>query len=112
MIVKAPAHRHIVSKQIPGVSFLSPPFAKDLAPQFAPLYDIGLHMKGQFSTREAAGKLGVTILTLQRHVSAKTVEAPPLVTVGGVKVRLWSERDIHKAKKVLAATRPGRKKKQ
>ena len=91
---------------------LSPPFAKDLAPQFAPLYDIGLHMKGQFSTREAAGKLGVTILTLQRHVSAKTVEAPPLVTVGGVKVRLWSEHDIHKARNVLAATRPGRKKKQ
>ena len=69
-------------------------------------------MKSQFSTREAAGQLGVTILTLQRHVSAKTVDAPPLVTVGGVKVRLWSNRDIQRAKKVLQATRPGRKKKQ
>jgi len=68
-------------------------------------------MKGQFSTREAARQLGVTILTLQRHVSAKTLHAPPIVRVGGVKVRLWSERDIEKARKVLAATRPGRKKK-
>lgn len=68
-------------------------------------------MKEAFSTREAADKLGVHILTLQRHVSAKTVDAPPLQRVGGVKVRLWSKRDIEKARKVLAGTRPGRKKK-
>jgi predicted site-specific integrase-resolvase len=68
-------------------------------------------MKGAYSTREAAKKLGVTILTLQRHVSAGTVDAPPLQRVGGVKVRLWKERDIEKARKVLAGIRPGRKKK-
>jgi hypothetical protein len=68
-------------------------------------------MKESLSTRDAAKKLGVTILTLQRHVSAKTVEAPPLQKIGGVKVRLWSERDIEKARKVLASTKPGRKKK-
>lgn len=68
-------------------------------------------MKANLSTRDAAKKLGVTLLTLQRHVSAKTVEAPPLQKVGGVKVRLWSERDIEKARKVLRNTKPGRKKK-
>ncbi len=68
-------------------------------------------MKQAFSTREAAEKLGVTILTLQRHVSAKTVDAPPLQKVGGVKVRLWSNRDVEKARKILAGIRPGRKKK-
>jgi hypothetical protein len=68
-------------------------------------------MKEHLSTRDAAEKLGVTLLTLQRHVSAKTVEAPPLVKIGGVKVRLWSDRDIEKARKVLAHTKPGRKKK-
>jgi transposase len=67
-------------------------------------------MKG-LSTREAAKKLGVALLTLQRHVSAKTVDAPPLQKVGGVSVRLWSDRDIERARKVLAGTRPGRKKK-
>jgi hypothetical protein len=69
-------------------------------------------MKGSLSTREAAKKLGVTILTLQRHVTAGTVDAPPLQRVGGVKVRLWKERDIEKARKVLAGTKPGRKKKE
>ena len=68
-------------------------------------------MKGRFSTREAAKKLGVTLLTLQRHVSAKTVDPPPLQKVGGVTVRLWTNREIEKAGKVLACIKPGRKKK-
>jgi hypothetical protein len=33
-------------------------------------------MKDRFSTREAAEKLGVTLITLQRHVAAETVDAP------------------------------------
>ena len=69
-------------------------------------------MKDKLSTREAAKKLGVTILTLQRHVSAKTVDAPPLQKVYGVTVRLWTARDIEKARKILAGIRPGRKKKK
>jgi hypothetical protein len=67
-------------------------------------------MKERLSTRDAAKKLGVTILTLQRHVSGGTVDAPPLQKVGGVSVRLWTAGDIEKARKVLRATRPGRKK--
>jgi hypothetical protein len=68
-------------------------------------------VKDKLSTRDAAKKMGVTILTLQRHVSAKTVDAPPLQKVGGVSVRLWSGRDIEKAQKILAGIKPGRKKK-
>ena len=68
-------------------------------------------MKKLLSTREAAKKLGVTILTLQRHVTAKTIKAPPLQKVGGVSVRLWSASDIEKARKFLATIKPGRKKK-
>jgi hypothetical protein len=68
-------------------------------------------VKEKLSTRDAAKKLGVTILTLQRHVTAKTVDAPPLQRIGGVSVRLWTARDIEKARKVLAGIRPGRKKK-
>ncbi len=64
------------------------------------------------STREAANELGVTLLTLQRHVSAKTVDAPPLQKVGGVTVRLWSARDIENARIILADIKPGRKKKK
>ena len=68
-------------------------------------------MNKRLSTREAAKKLGVTILTLQRHITAKTVKAPSLQKIGGVSIRLWTPRDIEKARKVLAGTRPGRKKK-
>jgi hypothetical protein len=57
-------------------------------------------MKDRLSNCEAAEKLGVTILTLQHHSAAKTIEAPPLLTVGGVKVRLWSAPDIARPKKV------------
>jgi hypothetical protein len=74
-------------------------------------WDIGLCMKDRLSTREAAEKLGVTLLTLQRHVTAKTIDAPPLQKVGGVTVRLWSARDIERARKILATVKPGRKKK-
>jgi len=66
-------------------------------------------VKPKYTTREAAKKLGRTILTIQRHIAAGTIDAPKLVEVGTVKVRLWSERDIEKARKVLAGTKPGRK---
>ena len=69
-------------------------------------------MKRRLSTREAAGELGITLKTLQRHVSAKTVPCPDLEKIGGISVRLWTAREIEKARKVLAGVKPGRKKKQ
>jgi len=69
-------------------------------------------MKRRFSTREAAKKLGIALVTLQGHVSRETVPTPPVVTIGGGKIRLWSERDIERARKALVvASKPGRKKK-
>ena len=68
-------------------------------------------MKANYSTREAADKLGIALVTLQGHVARRTFPAPPLVKVGGVKVRLWTGRDIQRARKVLAGIKPGRKKK-
>jgi hypothetical protein len=68
-------------------------------------------VKPKYTTREAAKKLNRTILTIQRHIAAGTIDPPKLVEVGTVKVRLWSDRDIEKARKVLAGVKPGRKKK-
>jgi len=65
-----------------------------------------------YSTREAAAKLGVTILTLQKHVKRHTFAVPPLVKVGGVSVRLWTANDIARVRKALAKIKPGRKKEQ
>lgn len=66
-------------------------------------------MKGLFSTREAAKKLGVNLVTLQRHIAARTIRVPALQRVGGVKVRLWSHRDIENARMIFADIKPGRK---
>ena len=43
------------------------------------------------------------------RVLFKTVDAPALRKIGGVSVRLWTARDIEKARKVLAGIKPGRK---
>ena len=69
-------------------------------------------MKGTFSTRQAAKQLGVHLVTLQRHIAAKTIQAPPLQDVGGITIRLWMSSDIDKARKVLAGIKPGRKPKK
>jgi excisionase family DNA binding protein len=68
-------------------------------------------MKEKCSTREAAKELGRSLMTIQRHIAAGTIEAPRLLRIGSVTARLWTARDIEKARKVLVGTRPGRKKK-
>jgi hypothetical protein len=65
-------------------------------------------MKGN-STREAAKRLGLHIITLQRFVSSRRVPAPALQQVGGVRVRLWSDKDIEKVRKILPKIANGRK---
>jgi hypothetical protein len=69
-------------------------------------------MRRQYSTREAAKKLNVSLITLQRHVAAKTFTIPALQAVGGVRVRLWSESDIKRTRTELAKVKRGRKKKE
>lgn len=54
------------------------------------------------SSREAAKKLGISLMTLQRYIAdGNWIKAPKLQTVGGVKVRLWSDRDIERARKLM-----------
>lgn len=62
-----------------------------------------------YSTREAAAKLGIALVTLQGHVKKRTFAPPKLARVGGVSVRLWTERDIRRARKALSKIKPGRK---
>ena len=69
-------------------------------------------MKKTYSTREVAKKLGRTLGTIQRHISAGTIRGPRLLTLGPLQVRLWNNRDIQRARKVLAGIKPGRKKEE
>jgi len=41
-------------------------------------------------------------MTLQRYIAdGNWIKAPKLQTVGGVKLRLWTDRDIERAKKLM-----------
>jgi predicted DNA-binding transcriptional regulator AlpA len=66
-------------------------------------------MRGKYSTREAAKKIGRSLPSIQRLIAAGTIKAPPVVEIATQRVRLWSERDIEKARKVLAGIKPGRR---
>ncbi len=53
------------------------------------------------SSREAAKKLGISLMTLQRYIAdGNWIKAPRVQKVGGVNVRLWTARDIERARKL------------
>lgn len=63
----------------------------------------------EYSTREAAEKLGLSIISLKRYVAAGKIPTPPVTRVGGVRVRLWSDRDIKQVREMLPKIANGRK---
>jgi predicted site-specific integrase-resolvase len=55
-----------------------------------------------YSSREAAKKLKISLMTLQRYIAdGNWIKAPVLQKIGGVKVRLWTARDIERARKLM-----------
>jgi len=62
-----------------------------------------------YSTREAAQKLGLSHISLRRYVAARKIPVPAVTTVGGVRVRLWSDSDIENVRKILPKIKNGRK---
>ena len=61
------------------------------------------------STRDAAKKIGLSFTSLNRYIAAKKIPLPPLVRAGGVRVRLWSAKDIAKVRRLLPKIKNGRK---
>lgn len=55
----------------------------------------------QYTTNEAADKLGVHRVTLQRWIAAKKIPAPKIQKVGVLSFRLWTDQDIERARKVV-----------
>ena len=66
-------------------------------------------MKG-VSTREAARRLGVSLISLQRYIAARKITAPKLRVLGAVRIRLWTDRDIKRVHKELPGIKNGRTK--
>ena len=59
-------------------------------------------MKRSYSTLEVAKLLGVTSDTLHRWIREHRIDAPPIQSLGRMKVRLWSEEDISRVKEYKA----------
>lgn len=54
------------------------------------------------SSREVAKMLGISLMTLQRYIAdGNWIKAPRLQKVGGMKARLWTARDIERARKLI-----------
>ena len=62
------------------------------------------------STQDAAKDLGIHAITLHRYIAAKKVPAPEIQRVGRIEVRLWSQKDIDRVRKLLPKIANGRKK--
>jgi len=63
----------------------------------------------QYSTREAAEKLGLHLVTIQTYIAEGKIPAPPLLKVGKGKLRIWTDEDIEKVRKILPKIANGRK---
>jgi len=57
---------------------------------------------GTYSTVQVAKQLDVGTDTLHRWMREKKVPTPPIETVGGMSIRLWSDGDVEKARKYKA----------
>jgi hypothetical protein len=62
-----------------------------------------------YSTRETAERLGLSLISLKRYIAAGRVPMPPVTKVGGVRVRLWSDKDIERVREILPKIANGRK---
>jgi len=63
----------------------------------------------RYSTREAAEKLGLSVMSLHRYIAAQKVPAPAVEVIGKGRVRAWSETDIERVRKILPKIANGRK---
>ncbi len=62
-----------------------------------------------YSTRQAAEKLGLSLITLQRYIANHKIPVPSVTKVGGGKLRIWTEQDIEWVRRVLPSLKNGRK---
>ena len=63
----------------------------------------------RYSTREAAKKLGLHLVTIQTYIAEGKITAPPLLQVGGGKLRIWTDEDIEHVRQLLPKIANGRK---
>jgi len=63
----------------------------------------------QYSTRQAAQKLGIGMTTLTRYIEDGKISAPEATIIGRYEIRAWSEEDIEAVRALLPKIANGRK---
>ena len=63
----------------------------------------------EYSSRQAAKKLGLTPQALSTYITVGKIPAPKSVKAGGITVYLWTDADIEHARKLLPKIANGRK---
>ena len=61
------------------------------------------------STREASRKLGISLISVQRYIAAKKITAPKVQKIGGMRFRLWTDRDIKRVRIQLSRNGRGKR---
>jgi len=56
----------------------------------------------RYSTSEVAKLVGVSPDTMYRWIDAKKFYVPPVVLVGKVRIRLWTDREVETVRKYKA----------
>jgi DNA-binding transcriptional MerR regulator len=62
-----------------------------------------------YSTVQAAKKLGLSTMTLHRYIRAKKIPVPKVQELGGVRVRVWTDKDVETVRTLLPKLANGRK---
>jgi recombinational DNA repair protein RecT len=62
-----------------------------------------------YSTRVAAGRLGIHFTTLAQYVAVGKVPSPNMVATGRTTTHLWTEEEIEAVRKLLPKIANGRK---
>jgi predicted DNA-binding transcriptional regulator AlpA len=62
-----------------------------------------------YSTVQAAKKLGISMTTIHRYMQEKIIPFPKMQQLAGVRVRVWSDADIERARAFLPKLENGRK---
>jgi len=63
----------------------------------------------QYSSREAAKKLGISFTSLNRYIARKKIPVPEVRQLGGGQFRIWTDGDIERVRALLPKIANGRK---
>jgi predicted DNA-binding transcriptional regulator AlpA len=63
----------------------------------------------QYTSRQAAKKLGIGVSTLSQYISRRKIPAPKTIDVGGFQLHSWTEEEIEHVRQLLPKIANGRK---